>query len=143
MSKRSISAGVLLATLCCFATTGGHSAILAPARDQIAPSSPPVPEEVILVRAPGHHHAHRNVHVHHHHHVHRHPGAARGVVVVRPVRPLVVRPYYGAVVAGVTLGAMIAATTVAVAPPAPSASLCWYWADQAMIQGYWDYCKPR
>lgn len=63
--------------------------------------------------------------------------------MVRPVRPWVVRPYYGAVVAGVTLGAMIAATTVAVAPAAPSPTLCWYWADQAMVQGYWDYCKPQ
>jgi hypothetical protein len=143
MSKRSISAGVLLATLCCFSTTGVHAAMPAPARDQIVPSLSKAPEDVIFVRAPGRHHANRNVNVHHHHHVHGRPGPARGVVVVRPVRPFVVRPYYGAVVAGVTLGAMIAATAVAVAPTAPSPSLCWYWADQSMIQGYWDYCKPH
>jgi len=117
--------------------------MLAPAREQIAPSLPRVFEEVIPVRAPGRHQANRNIHVHHHHHVHGRPGPARGVVVVRPVRPFVARPYYGAVVAGVTVGAMMAATTVAVAPTAPSPSLCWYWADQAMVQGYWDYCKPH
>jgi hypothetical protein len=84
-----------------------------------------------------------NVHVHRDVHVHHHVGAARGVVVVRPVRPWVVRPYFGTVVAGVALGTMIAATTVAVAPVAPSPALCWYWADPSMIRGYWDYCTPH
>ena len=77
-----------------------------------------------------HHHPHHGVH--HHHHVHR------GVVVVRPVRPWVRRPYYGTVVAGVALGTLIVASTI---PPAPSPSLCWYWADAGQSRGYWDYCK--
>jgi hypothetical protein len=66
---------------------------------------------------------------------------ARGVAVVRPIRPWVARPYYGRVIAGVTLGTIIAATAVAVVPAAPAPSLCWYWADPPMTQGYWDYCK--
>lgn len=142
MSKLSI-AGVLFVILCGLVSTSGHSAISVPAPGTLALSESleVMPGYLIQVRARGHRHAPRNVH--HHHHVHRHPGPARGVVVVRPVRPWVVRPYYGAVVAGVTLGAMIAATTVAVAPAAPSPTLCWYWADQAMVQGYWDYCKPQ
>ena len=38
------------------------------------------------------------------------------------------------------LGAIIAATAYAVIPPRPSPDLCWFWADPAMINGYWDYC---
>lgn len=60
-------------------------------------------------------------------------------VVVRPVRPWVRRPYFGTVVAGVTLGTLIAATAV---PTAPAANLCWFWADPSNTQGYWDYCRP-
>ena len=75
---------------------------------------------------------HRPAHVHGHVHVHR-------TVVVRPVRPWIVRPYYGAVVAGVTLGTIVVASAV---PPAPSPTLCWYWADPSQSKGYWDYCKP-
>jgi hypothetical protein len=57
-----------------------------------------------------------------------------GAVAVRPWTPY---PYYGAVVAGVTLGTVIAAT----APPRPpSPSLCWFWTSPAQNQGYWDYC---
>jgi hypothetical protein len=74
---------------------------------------------------------HVNVNAHRHVHVHR-------TVVVRPVRPWVVRPYYGAVVAGVTLGTVIAVSAI---PVAPSSSLCWYWADEFQTRGYWDYCK--
>jgi len=71
-----------------------------------------------------------------------------GAVAVRPgyggaayvggVRPWVRATYYGAVVAGVTIGTMIAVTAV---PPAPSPALCWYWASPAQNQGYWDYCS--
>jgi hypothetical protein len=42
-------------------------------------------------------------------------GVGRGALV-RPVRPWVRRPYYGTVIAGVTLGTIIAATDVPVAP---------------------------
>jgi hypothetical protein len=62
------------------------------------------------------------------------------VVVRRPVRVWVRRPYYGAVIGGVVLGTVIAATVVGTAPVAPAANLCWFWADQGMVQGYWDYC---
>lgn len=78
---------------------------------------------------------HRHVRPPVHRHVH-----SRTVVVVRPVRPLVVRPYYGAVVAGVVLGTIIVASSV---PPSPSPELCWYWSSSAQNRGYWDYCKPR
>lgn len=52
-------------------------------------------------------------------------------------RPWVAAPYYGAVVAGVTLGTVIAATAP---PPPPSPALCWFWSSAAHNQGYWDYC---
>jgi hypothetical protein len=65
---------------------------------------------------------------------------ARSVAVVRPVRRWVRRPYYGTVVAGVTLGTIIAATAV---PPAPSSEVCWYWSNSSHSQGYWDYCQPH
>jgi hypothetical protein len=61
-----------------------------------------------------------------------------GVGVVRPVRPWVRLPYYGTVVAGVTLGTIIAASTI---PPAPSSELCWYWSNSSKTRGYWDYCQ--
>jgi hypothetical protein len=63
--------------------------------------------------------------------------AASGAVV-RPIRPWVRRPYYGAVVAGVTLGTVIAATAI---PPAPSSEVCWYWSNSSHSRGYWDYCQ--
>jgi hypothetical protein len=61
-----------------------------------------------------------------------------GAVYVRGVRPWAPAPYYGAVVAGVAIGAMIATTA---APPAPSPQLCWFWSSPAQNQGYWDYCS--
>jgi hypothetical protein len=61
-----------------------------------------------------------------------------GGAVVRPVRPWVRRPYYGTVIAGVTLGTIIAASTI---PPAPSSDLCWYWSNSSHSRGYWDYCQ--
>ena len=60
-----------------------------------------------------------------------------GAVYVRGVRPWVRAPYYGAVVAGVTMGVIIATTAV---PPAPAPQLCWFWSSPAQNQGYWDYC---
>ncbi len=61
-----------------------------------------------------------------------------GAVYVRGVRPWTPAPYYGAVVAGVAIGAIIATTAV---PPAPSPQLCWFWSSPAQNQGYWDYCS--
>jgi hypothetical protein len=61
-----------------------------------------------------------------------------GAVYVRGVRPWVAAPYYGSVVAGVAIGAIIATTAV---PPAPSPQLCWFWSSPAQNQGYWDYCS--
>jgi hypothetical protein len=61
-----------------------------------------------------------------------------GGVAVGAVRPWVRRPYFGTVVAGVTLGTIIAATTI---PPAPSSGLCWYWSNSSRSRGYWDYCQ--
>ena len=54
------------------------------------------------------------------------------------VRPWVRRPYFGTIVGGVALGALVAATAV---PVAPAEGLCWYWADPSQTQGYWDYCQ--
>jgi hypothetical protein len=48
------------------------------------------------------------------------------------------RPYFGTIVGGVALGALIAATVV---PVTPADGLCWYWADPSQTQGYWDYCQ--
>ena len=64
--------------------------------------------------------------------------AVRRTVVARPYRPWVRRAYYGTVIGGVALGTLIAATAV---PAAPAPNLCWYWADPAQTQGYWDYCR--
>jgi hypothetical protein len=60
------------------------------------------------------------------------------VGMVRPVRPWVRRPYYGTVVAGITLGTIIAATAV---PSAPGPDLCWFWSNSSHTRGYWDYCQ--
>jgi hypothetical protein len=58
----------------------------------------------------------------------------------RPVRPWISRPYYGTIVGGVALGSIIAATAYGMAPTAPADGLCWFWANQELTQGYWDYC---
>jgi hypothetical protein len=64
--------------------------------------------------------------------------AVKSTAVVRPVRPWVPQPYYGAVFDGVTLGAVMAATAV---PTSPSIDLCWYWSNSAQTRGYWDFCQ--
>lgn len=64
------------------------------------------------------------------------------VVVRRPVRVWAPRPYYGTVVAGVTLGIFTTVAVAAMAPPPPAANLCWFWSDSTQTQGYWDYCTP-
>jgi hypothetical protein len=64
--------------------------------------------------------------------------ALKSTTVVRPVRPWVQQPYYGAVFDGVTLGAVIAANTV---PMSWSIDVCWYWSDSSKTRGYWDFCQ--
>jgi hypothetical protein len=64
--------------------------------------------------------------------------AAKSTEVVRPVRPWVRQPYYGNVFDGVTLGAIIAASTV---PTSPSFDVCWYWSNSSQTRGYWDFCQ--
>ena len=64
--------------------------------------------------------------------------AVKSTPVVRPVRPWVHQPYYGAVFDGVTLGAVIAANAV---PTSPSFDLCWYWSNSSKTRGYWDFCQ--
>ena len=64
--------------------------------------------------------------------------AVKSTTVVRPVRPWVQQPYYGAVFDGVTLGAVIAANAV---PTSPSIDLCWYWSNSSKSRGYWDFCQ--
>jgi|GraSoiStandDraft_4_1057263.scaffolds.fasta_scaffold455000_2 hypothetical protein len=70
------------------------------------------------------------------------PGVVVGPRVAwgRGVRPFVSRPHYGLIIGGVALGSIIAATAYGVVPARPAPNLCWYWADPAMINGYWDYC---
>jgi hypothetical protein len=64
--------------------------------------------------------------------------AVKSTTVVRPVRPWVQQPYYGAVFDGVTLGAVIAANTV---PTSRSIDVCWYWSNSSKTRGYWDFCQ--
>src|SRR5262249_4095325 len=64
--------------------------------------------------------------------------AVKSTAVVRPVRPWVPQPYYGAVFDGVTLGAVIAATT---GPTPPSIDVCWYSSNSSQTRGYWDFCQ--
>jgi hypothetical protein len=94
------------------------------------------PRPAQLHRAPHHRPVHRPHHAHRPHHVHR------TTVVVAPVRAIpAVRPWYwGRVVAGVTIGTVIAVSAVAAAPTPPSPELCWYWTNSQKSRGYWDYC---
>jgi hypothetical protein len=62
------------------------------------------------------------------------------VVYVRPYRQWVERPYYGAIIGGVTLGTIIAVSTPRTVPDAPAENTCWFWADEEQAKGYWDYC---
>ena len=55
-------------------------------------------------------------------------------------RPWARRPYYGTIVAGVALGALITVAAIGAVPPRPAPNLCWYWADPYRNRGYWDYC---
>ena len=64
--------------------------------------------------------------------------AVKSTAVVRPVRPWVQQPYYGAVFDGVTLGAVIAANAV---PTSRSIDVCWYWSNSSKTRGYWDFCQ--
>ena len=64
--------------------------------------------------------------------------AVKSTAVVRPVRPWVQHPYYGAVFDGVTLGAVIAANAV---PTSRSIDVCWYWSNSSKSRGYWDFCQ--
>ena len=64
--------------------------------------------------------------------------AVKSTAVVRPVRPWVPQPYYGAVFDGVTLGAVMAATAV---PTSLSIDVCWYWSNSSQTRGYWDFCQ--
>jgi hypothetical protein len=64
--------------------------------------------------------------------------AVKSTPVVRPVRPWVQQPYYGAVFDGVTLGAVVAANAV---PTSWSIDVCWYWSNSSKTRGYWDFCQ--
>jgi hypothetical protein len=64
--------------------------------------------------------------------------AVKVAAVVRPVKPWVPQPYYGAVFDGVTLGAVMTATAV---PTSRSIDVCWYWSNSSQTRGYWDFCQ--
>ena len=68
----------------------------------------------------------------------RHAVAVASTGVVRPVRPWLPQLYYGAVIDGVTLGNVMAASAV---PTSPSFDVCWYWANPSRTEGYWDFCQ--
>jgi hypothetical protein len=55
-------------------------------------------------------------------------------------RPWVKRPYYGVMLGGAALGAIIVAETAHVAPLPPALNMCWSWSDAVEQHGYWDYC---
>jgi hypothetical protein len=63
-------------------------------------------------------------------------GGPRGVYV----RSWRKRPYYGNVVGGVALGAILGVAIAGSVPRARSSDLCWYWTNPARTHGYWDYC---
>ena len=70
-------------------------------------------------------------------------GGYRGPVPGGPhwaYRPWYRRPYYGTIIGGIALGTIIAVGAYGMAPRPPRPDLCWYWADEAMSRGYWDYC---
>ncbi|SRR5581483_1089778 len=77
------------------------------------------------------------VHVNKHVKIHKNVYVNKKVVVVRPYKAWVRKPYYGTFVAGVALGTILAVNAI---PPAPAPNLCWYWANPAHTRGYWDYC---
>ena len=68
----------------------------------------------------------------------------RRPVVIAPVRPVpAVRPWYwGRVVAGVTIGAVVVVAVANAAPKPLSSQLCWFWTDHTKTRGYWNYCTP-
>jgi hypothetical protein len=57
------------------------------------------------------------------------------------LRPWRHRPHYGRIVAGVTLGTILAVMLANTIPPPPAPDLCWYWTSPAHTHGYWDYCN--
>jgi hypothetical protein len=154
MSRSQIQAAMLTFGLCIFAATSSNGAILSPGTAGglwTALSGVAVDSEPVRVRRGGAV-AGRHVAVGRHTAVHRRTTVAhRGRVTVAGRRTTVVgrrhavvvrhwvrRPYYGRVVAGVTLGTIIAATVV---PTAPASDLCWYWTNSSETRGYWDYCQ--
>jgi hypothetical protein len=46
----------------------------------------------------------------------------------------------GDFIAGVVLGAVVAAAVRGTAPPPPAPGLCWQWSDPYQERGYWDRC---
>ena len=99
--------------------------------------SPAATEIAFAQSAVAHRPQHRAVRHAPHRSVHHHR-----TVVVAPVRPVpAVRPWYwGRVVAGVTIGTVIAVAAVNSVPKAPSPELCWFWSDATKTRGYWNYC---
>jgi hypothetical protein len=144
----------LMATIGVFASLSLGPIDLAPILGQTLASAVQFtsPAEARVVRAQGRHTAHRAATLPAHraatlpaHRPVHYPARAAGrghvgrVAVVRPLPA--VRPWYwGRVVAGVTIGTLIAVGAVGAVPHAPSDDLCWYWTDSHMAQGYWNYC---
>lgn len=89
---------------------------------------------------PNHKPGYKPSHKPHYAHHHRPPKWHYRPAYYRPYyRPWAAQNWYGAVIAGVTLGSIIA--VAANTPPyAPSTQLCWYWANSSRTRGYWDYC---
>lgn len=75
------------------------------------------------------------------------PGFHRRPAPRRPVNVRIIRRphgwhgrYWGRVVFGVTLGAVIV-VAAHTPPPPPDPALCWTWTNTAQTQGYWYYCS--
>jgi hypothetical protein len=152
MSKIVLFGGAIMFAVCALLATSANAGVLpsdAAALKKAQSIGPVSVEPVRLARggrvAGGHRGAavgHRGVAVGHRAVAVRHRGVAvgrRGTVVI--TRRWVRRPYYGRVIAGVTLGTIIAAGAVGVAPSSPGSNLCWYWSNPEGSRGYWDYCQ--
>jgi hypothetical protein len=144
MQRAKTLGGALLATILLAGSAGpGSAATIAPTGLRAAANSVDIGIEPVQAGRRGPPGVRRGA-----------PGLRRGPVVaprraLRPVpgvrrawrvRPWARRAFFGSIIAGVTLGAIIAVSRAGAAPPPPHPDLCWYWTDWTQTRGYWSYC---